>query len=444
MLKAIHPAVTVVLAGSFAISGALLCAAQTNDTPGNRPAPRKIAEHSIEELNYVGGDAAMPPFSDRIEIAPSLHRALLRHGAAFRVITGMQYTQNLLDLPVPSDEQTYVGQRPFESIYVQPILVSDLRDLHLRHAQLYMGAVWNWASWNPGGPKTLQMWNLYFYKAFGEDRVEMKAGYISNNMSFVGFFVGGSTATATQGAYAILPDEAGLSYFPLTAPSINLRIHGPRHVYFQPAAQRSLDPLGGPTEVQRNHTGFRFIPHGDKLLLIGEAGYLRPASSATREAWFRAGYMRNATHFKDEATGQSKPGNYCAYALMDYQLTRSGGEQPTGGLYAGGSFMTVPESMNAYSRYYELRLYQEGPFRNRRGDVASLIASRTGYSRYFRDTLAKEGKSSWQSGTTLTAGYSLHASRGNYISVGLGYARGPAISRVPDALRFTVNWTLFF
>lgn len=387
----------------------------------------------------------MPSFSDRIEIDPAFHRALLRKGMAFRIITGMQYTQNTLDAPVAADAQVYVGQRPFESIYVQPILTADLRQLDLSNAQLYVGALWNWASWEPAGPKTLQLWNLYFYKAFGENRAEVKAGYVSNNMNFVGFFVGGSTATAVQGAYAILPDELGLSYFPLTAPSFNLRIHGPRHTYFQSAAQRGLDPLGGPTEVQRNHTGFRFAPHGDKLLLINEAGYLHHAATDAREAWFRAGYMRNATHFQDEATGQTKPGNYCAYVLMDYQLSRTDHEHPNAGLYAGGSFMTVPETMNAYSRYYEARLYQEAPFRKRPDDIASLIASYTGYSRYFRDHLVREGKTTWQSGTTLTAGYSLHASRGNYVSLGLGYAHGPAISpRVPNALRFTVNWTLFF
>lgn len=387
----------------------------------------------------------MPPFSDRIEIDPQFHRALLHQGMAFRVITGLQYTQNVLDSPVAADDQVYVGQRPFESIFVQPIFTADLRQLNMRNAQLYMGAVWNWVSWNPAGPKSLQMWDLYFYKAFGEDRVELKAGYISNNMSFVGFFVGGSTAAGTQGAYAVLPYEAGLSYFPLTAPSLNLRIHGPAHTYFQPAAQRSLDPNGGPTEVQRNHTGFRFIPHGDKLLLIAEAGYLRHSTASAREVWFRTGYMHNASRFRNEVSGRYEPGNYCAYILMDYQLSQSNIEHPDHGLYAGASFMTVPDTKNPYTRYYEARLYQKAPFRKRPGDVASLIASNTTYSRHFRDSIVADGKSTWQSGTTLTTSYSLHAARGNYLGMGLGYAHGPAISpRVPDALRFTASWTLFF
>jgi len=110
----------------------------------------------------------MPPFSDSvIDVDSGFRRALFRKGLAFRVIAGPQYTQNLLDGPVPADEQVYVGQRAFESMYVQPILSADLRQLHLRHAQLYLGGVWNWASWNPAGPKSLQLWALYFYKEFG-------------------------------------------------------------------------------------------------------------------------------------------------------------------------------------------------------------------------------------------------------------------------------------
>jgi hypothetical protein len=121
-----------------------------------------------------------------------------------------------------------------------------------------MGGVWNWVSWNPAGPKTIQLWDLYLYKKFGENRAEIKAGYVSNSLDFVGFFVGGSTAAGAQGVYAILPYEVGMSYFPLTSPSVSIRIHGPASTYFTTAVQRSLDPGGGPTEVARNHTGVPF------------------------------------------------------------------------------------------------------------------------------------------------------------------------------------------
>ena len=438
-------------AGGMLIAGLLLCGglltnAQNNDAGQGLPDSPTPAARSIEDLNYLGGDAAMPPFSDSvIDVDSGFRQALLSKGLAFRVITGPQYTQNVLAGPVPADEQVYVGEHEFEAMFAQPIFSADLRQLHLKRAQLYLGGVWNWASWNPAGPKALQLWALYFYKEIGNDRLEVKAGYIANNMNFVGLFVGGSTATGAQGVYAVLPFEAGMSYFPLTAPSFNVRLRGPGHSYIKAAAQRSQDPKGGPTEVARNHTGFRFIPHGDKLVLIGEGGYLRAASADAREAWFRAGYIHNSTPYRNEATGRPEAGNYCAYALMDYQLLKSDRERPTKGLYAGGSLMTVPERMNAYARYYEARLYKEAPIRSRPDDVVSVVASRTGYSRIFTDNLVSGGKTVWRAGASVTGSYSLRASRGNYVSLGLSYVAGPAITpRVSNALNVVANWTLFF
>ncbi len=388
----------------------------------------------------------MPVFSDSlIHLNSEFRQAMLRRGVNFRVITGMQYTQNTLNAPVTADQQVYVGQRPFESSYVQPILAWDMRQLHLWHAQLYMGGVWNWTSWEPAGPKTVQLWALYFYKEFGKDRVEVKAGYIANNMNFVGLFVGGSTATGTQGVYAVLPYEAGMSYFPLTAPSFNLRLRGPENIYIKSSAQRSIDPKGGPVEVARNRSGFRFAPYGDKVALINEGGYLRPAGKDVRQRWFRAGYIYNASHYLNEATGRQEPGDFCTYALIDGQLTRSDREHPERGIYAGGSIMTAPQAKNAYARYYEARIYKEAAFRSRPGDVLSVVASRTGYSSVFTNNIQLQGNTVWRAGTTLTGSYSLRAAPGDYISLGTSYEFGPAISpHVPSALALVANWSLFF
>ena len=388
----------------------------------------------------------MPPFSDNfIDVNSAYRQAMLRRGLAFRVISGLQYTQNTLDAPVGPHEQVYVGQRYFETSWVQPVLAWDLRQLHLHRAQLYAGGVWNWASWEPAGPKTVQLWALYFYKELGEDRVEVKAGYIANNMNFVGMFVGGSTATGTQGVYAVLPNEAGMSYFPLTAPSLNVRVRGPGRTYIKSAVQRSVDPGGGPAEVARNHTGFRFDPHGDDAVLINEGGYLRAASQDAREAWFRAGYIDNTSRYWNEATGWPEAGNFCAYVLMDAQLTRPELDHPAHGVYVGGSMMTAPAAKNAYDRYFEVRAYKEAPFRSRPGDVLSVVASRTGYSSVFTNDLLRQGKGVWRADTTLTGSYALWAGRGDYVSLGLGYQFGPAINpHVPPALNVIANWALYF
>jgi porin len=427
------------------VGGASARSQATKEVGDNSEAP-PLSTNPMDALNYVGGDTSMPPLHDSaIGMDSEFRQAMLRHGMALRVIAQGQYTQNMLDAPVAAEEQVYVGQRAFTGAMVQPIFTADLRQLHLHDAQLYAGGVWNQVSWDPAGPKAFQLWDLYLYKAFGEGRVEMKAGYVSINLDFVGLFVGGSTAAGGQGVYAVLPYEAGMSYFPLTSPAATMRVRGPNHTYFKAGAQRSIDPQGGPTEVARNNTGFRFIPHGDKLLLIHEGGYLRGASEKKREAWLRGGYLYNTTGYSNVVSGQSESGNYCGFVLMDYQLRRSNHEHPNQGWYAGGSWMTAPERLDAYARYYEARLYKEAPLQSRPADLVSVVASRTGYSSHYTNRLVAEGKTVWRAGTTLTGSYSLRAARGNYLNVGLSYVNGPAITpRVPSALKFVAAWTTFF
>jgi porin len=256
--------------------------------------------------------------------------------------------------------------------------------------------------------------------------------------------VGGSLATAAQGVYAVLPYQVGMSYFPLTAPSLNLRVRGPKGTYVKTGAQRSLDAAGGPATAARNQTGFRFIPNGDRLLLINEVGYQRSPSPTAPQTWFRAGYLYNTTLYVNRFTGRKESGNYCGYVLMDYQLKRSETQSPGHGLYIGGTAMKAPAQYNAYDQYYEGRLYQKAPFRSRPDDVASIVAAYRGHSKYVTGNLAAQGKMVWHGSPSLTASYSIHISRGNYLSLGLGYVRGAAITpRVADSLTFTASWGLY-
>ncbi len=435
----------LLFAASFTLVAAVVAHAQ--DAPGgpDLPAPPPPA-HSIEDLNLLAGDASIPPFSDSmVNPRGGFRQSLYSKGLALRLITQLQYAQNTLAAPVAPDAQVYIGQHPYEGVNAVSNLVSDLRQLHLKRAQLFLGGVWNWASWNPAGPKAFQLWNMYFYKGWGRDRVQMKAGYISMNLEFVGLYVGGSTATGGQGVYTVLPYEVGMSYFPLTAPAAILRVKGPDHLYLKSAAQRSIDPGGGPVEVARNRTGFRFAPHGDKLVLINEGGYLRDAARDAHETWFRAGYLYNTTSYKNLATSQSESGNYCGYALLDHELLRSSLEHPDHGLYAGGSFMTVPDALNPYSRYYEARLYKEAPVERRPADLLSFVAGHTSYSRLDTNSLVAQGKTVWRSETALTGSYAVHVSPGNFLGIGMSYLYGPAITpRVSNGLTFLASWTAYF
>ena len=393
-----------------------------------------------------GGDAAMPPFSDSVvDVNSAVRLSLLSKGIALRVINQSQYAQNTLRAPASADQQVFVGDHPFQTAMSNPILTADLRQLGLHHAQLNVSGVWQWVSWEPAGPKAFDLWTLYFYKEFGKDRVEIKAGYNTNDLEFVGMQVGGSTASGVQGVYAVLPYEVGMAFFPLAVPQFNMLVHGPSHTYLKNGLQRSLDAAGGPATEARNHSGLRFDPKGDKLLLIDEAGYRRASSDSANELWFRAGYLRNSTLYTDMSNGKKEPGNHAAFALMDYQLRKPDPLKPWQGLYIGGSAMTAASKFNPYDRYYEARLYQMAPFRKRPGDVASILSTYTGHSKYFTDPLVASGKSVWRNSGSVTGSYNIHLAPGNYLSLGLSYIHGPAITpRVDDTLTFAASYSVFF
>ncbi|KAA6464848.1 carbohydrate porin [Acidobacteria bacterium AB60] len=402
---------------------------------------------SIESLNIPGGDAALPPLSDSaIDVNSPFRQVLWHRGLALRLVNTTRYAQNTLQAPVPADQQVYVGQHPFQGEVINPILTWDLRQLGLRHAQFDVSGAWQWVSWEPAGPKAFGLWTLYLYKEFGHDRVEVKTGYDSNDIEFVGMQVGGSTAGGVQGVYAVLPYEVGMAFFPLTAPQLNLKLNAPGRTYLKLGFQRSLDAEGGPATEARNHTGVRFDPKGDKLLSIGEAGFRRPATSSERAIWFRAGYLHNTTRYLNFASGRYEPGNHVAFALIDDQLTRSGVEHhPERGIYIGASAMTAASDFNAYDRYYEARLYKLGPFTSRPLDVASLVSTYTGFSKSLTDSLVANGASVWRNSASATGSYNFHLAPGNYLSVGLSYVHGPAVKpKADDALTFAAVYSVFF
>ncbi len=412
----------------------------------SKPVVLPASEISIEDLNWRGGDAAMPPFADsNVDVNSSYRRALLSKGMALRLISQSQYAQNLLQAPVPADQQAFVGDHPFAGAMLHSIFTADLRQLGLHHAQLNVSGVWNWVSWEPAGPKAFNLWSLYIYKEFGKDRVEIKAGYNSNELEYVGMQVGGSTASGVQGVYAVLPYEVGMAFFPMSAPQFNLLIHGPSHTYLKTGVQRSFDPNGGPANEARNHSGLRFDPKGDKLLLLDEAGFRRAPSGTEREIWLRTGYLRNSTLYANMASGKQEPGNHAAFALLDVQLRKPDPLKPWQGLYIGGSAMTAASQFNAYNRYYEARLYQMAPFRKRPGDVVSLLSTYTGHSKYLTDALVAKGNTVWRNSGSVTGSYNIHLAPGNYLSLGLSYIHGPAITpRVDDTLTFAASYTVFF
>jgi porin len=403
-------------------------------------------EPGIEGLNLLGAAIRMPPFTDTVlGVDSDYRRELYSKGVALRSNSTVSYSQDIINSPVPADKQVYTGDRPFGRLMANPMLTYDMHDFHLHNAQFYFAAGMNWVSWDNAGPSSVAMSALYLYNAFADGKIETKAGYIANDFEFVGLQVGGSLSTGSQGVYAVLPYEVGLSRFPLTAPSFNLKFNGPKHLYFKTAVQRSLDPSGGPGTINRNATGFRFMPKGDKLVNLFEAGYNKRATAGSGQTWIRAGYIHNTTPYPNSRTGVPTSGNFCAYILADHEFYQNDRDQPGRGIYAGASAMGTAMDLNAYTRYYEFRLYDEGPFRSRPFDTASLVASYSTYSPWLLKNLVAQCKTVWRNSSSVTASYSMHLSRGIYLSAGLSYRAGPDITpRVANGLIFSTIMNFFF
>lgn len=427
------------------LSSGGLSHAQGTSPQAAAPAVPAPVTRSIEDLGFLGGAVSNPPFTDTILEADSpFRRAMFDRGMALRANVVPRFTMNVIDGPVPANEQRYIGHRPTFIWGVNPVFTADLRQLHLTQAQLNVGVAWKWSNWEPAGPNTVTISTLYFYKRWGDRRVEMKAGYHINDQEFVGLQVGGSSSTGAQGVYAVLPFEVGLSYYPLMAPTLNFRFRGPGRTYYKTGAQRSLDAAGGQSTLDRNPTGLEFLQDGNGLLLINEVGFQRASTATTRQAWFRTGYMRNSTLYTNKRTGEQEGGNYCAYALIDLQVRAPEPTSPGRGLYVGASAMTVPSTFNAYDRYYEVRVYQRAPLASRPTDVITFIASHRGHSKYVTEPLAAQGRTAWTNSKSLTGTYTLHLSRGNYLSLSAGFQRGAAITpRVRNALTTTAYWILY-
>ena len=431
----------------FYLGGLLPCRAAAQGSPADAPEPRaEVRQRSIEDLNVKGAAASYPPFTDSVLGADTeFRRDLLDYGLVIRLVVDGAYIQNTLAAPVSAVAQTYIGQRPYREYDINPALTWDLRQFGLRRAQFVLWSGFEKASWNPAAPAALGVGELHLYKEFGEDRVEMKIGYIENDAQFMGLQIGGKVASGAQGVYAVLPYEVGLSYGPVEAPAIDLKYRFDSGLYLKGSAQRATEPGSEEAALKRDAVALRFLPHGDKLVLVGETGFNRPSADGRMSEWVRAGYIANNTPYTSLRTGLQRSGNYCAYLLADRQLWQPEKSNASRGIYAGVTAMAVPGVLDVYRSYYEARIYYEAPFRKRPDDFASVVSSYSDFSRDYLHSLAVAGKSYSRATDSVTGSYTVHVARGTYMGIGLSYVNGPSVTpKTPSALTFTAQTSIFF
>jgi porin len=94
-----------------------------------------------------------------------------------------------------------------------------------------VGGIYNFDTWEPGGPNASSLATLSYYQTFLNRQVELKVGYQANVVEYWGPFLAGNLASSIFGPSGSIPVEAGLSAWAWTKPAINIKVNGPNGLY---------------------------------------------------------------------------------------------------------------------------------------------------------------------------------------------------------------------
>ncbi len=407
------------------------------ETRASNPASNDPLHQLYDPLMIKGSIIDYPSAFDSL-IGPRdpVRLAMAKRGLYIAAVNSTQFVDNLSDPPIPSAQQSYVGQRPTWVEQIGPAyLTYDMRALHIRGGQLQVYGYVEQTNWGPGNPITSRLERLAYYQELFHDRLELKGGILDQENEFFGMQVGGVVTASAIGNYAKIPFVVGVAHSPYGTPAINIRYHYPKHFYSTLAFTRSTDRRGQNEEVQRDAIGLRFDPAGDGMATIVEGGYRTRASATDNYTWVRAGTIYNTTHYSNYKTGGATSNNQAVYLLADRQFWKPDTEHPARGFYGGFTAMYAPPAQNSYTQSYELRLYDFGPFRSHPKDLFSVVVDHLDYSEFYTRNQLAAGKTAWNSSTAVSVGYSWHVRNGLYFAPGVSWTRGAAITpRVPDSV----------
>ncbi len=401
----------------------------------------------FDRLREQGALVRLPPIRDTIlRDTGGMRSALAEHGIGVMLLSVNNAAYDVSS-PVPASPQRYNGQDFTASGFQQLLITYNFAPRGNDQSQFILGINSAAASWEPMGPRSkIALSRLAYYRTFNDRQWELKIGYVSNLLEYLGTYTGGSMTGGTQGLSAVIPFQVGLTRLPLAAPGFNLQYNGKNGFYNKFGLQRSVSPDGAQAEVDANSKGFRFRTPGSNLLLINEVGIKRNASPTHQSIWLRAGVIQNWSNYRRFGEPTRSDGNRALYASGDVQLTLPPNRAlPTQGWYAGASVHYAPQDRNLYTRYYEARAYRIGTFRNRPADMLSMTASHTKFSENASDAYTARGLSSADAMTTMTVSYMTRVQPGIYLSTGVSRITNPTFSpRMDDVLNLTLGLNMFF
>ena len=174
----------------------------------------------FDALRIKGLVIALPGPQDTID--PDF--AGIRSGLAALGIGYIGYSSNnFFDNMLPAErttlgQQVYSGQKPtfFTNNVMQ--MTYDLSRYGISDGQIVVGGIYNFDTWEPGGPNALSLATLSYYQTFLNKQVELKVGYLANVVEYWGPFLAGNLSSSIFGPSGSIPVEAGLSAWAWTKP----------------------------------------------------------------------------------------------------------------------------------------------------------------------------------------------------------------------------------
>jgi len=348
--------------------------------------------------------------------------------------------------------QAYVGQKP--TLLTQDFLAVtvDLSRYGIPDGQIVGAGVVTNTSWNPLGPRTVNLGTLSYYQTLFNKRIEVKAGIIANAFEFVGPFTAGSLSGGVFGPQGNIIGETGGSALQYPTLGLNVTGHITEHYYDKIGIARATSPDGPIVEHNYDPSGFsRFNVPNSGGYVINEVGYLRPAAINTPQTWVRGGGVySNARYSELDHPGRRAGGNYAAYILGDRQLLQISAApgEAYRGLYAGFTYEFAPANFDRFSQYYEGRLYGLGLLPGRPRDQTSLVLTNTVFSPIVVDQFGARHIPTHSNSKAATLSYSAQVIPGIYANAAIQFVDHPTAivytSNTGSALNLITGISLLF
>ena len=392
-----------------------------------------------DTLKYRGWIVPLPGAADTLDQgAGGLRISLADQGISYFGFSTTTFQDNLIRHGLPPgnafgphsrDLQAYAGQLPTYTTADTVFLMYDLNRYGIPDGQITFAGSLLQTNWQPGDPNGIGVGQASYYQTLFNKTVEFKAGLLTNNLEFLGTQVGGNIGSGLFGVSAALPFEQGQSLGSFPTPAVNVKVNIPGNFYTKLGIQRATSPDELQTERLQNPTGVRFTVPNAGVFLIDETGYRVAASPGQMSTWIRAAASYTSSNYVDLVTNLRHDDNFGLYFLADRQILKTGGSNPRSsyqGLYAGFTAMYGPPSVNAFTQYYEARLYGFGLVPGRPFDLTSLVWNKNIFSSALTNEVRRFGGLAHDNANTYTAAYNIHLFHGTSLNLGVSYTDNPS------------------